>query len=339
MQNSAQSVATEAVNMNSSTKEEHRRAGEQNYTILCIDDESVNLKVLASIFKDHYNLVVCKSAKQGFKLALHETPDIILLDVLMPDQNGFELMEKLKQHPKLANIPVIFITGLQDAEDEEKGLMLGACDYIQKPFNYGIVRARVNTHLEIVRQRNLLQKFALFDSLTELPNRRKWQQDSIDYWQSAKNAQSAMIYGIIDVDHFKKYNDHYGHQQGDVVLRKITNSIRRTLFEYGGAIFRCGGEEFYFFFPACQQHSAETVLAACLKSVDILKIPHHAININTNVSVSIGAVQVTPNDKISVEQVMQQADERLYLVKNSTRNAVSFLDLSAEALQISLDIS
>ena len=112
-------------------KEERRRASEQNYTILCIDDESVNLKVLASIFKDHYNVVACKSAKQGFQHALQEEPDIILLDVLMPEESGFELMEKLKKHPKLSNIPVIFITGLQDAEDEEKGLLMGACDYIQ----------------------------------------------------------------------------------------------------------------------------------------------------------------------------------------------------------------
>jgi diguanylate cyclase (GGDEF)-like protein len=325
--------------MHSFTKEEHRRAGEQSYTVLCIDDESVNLKVLASIFKDHYNIIACKSAKQGFQRALHENPDIILLDVLMPEENGFELMAKLKQHPKLTNIPVIFITGLQDAEDEEKGLMMGACDYIQKPFNYGIVRARVNTHLEIVRQRNLLQKFALFDSLTELPNRRKWQQDSVDYWLSSKNAQSAMIYGIIDVDHFKKYNDHYGHQQGDVALRKIANTIRRTLFEFGGAVFRCGGEEFYFYFPANQQFSAEVTLAACLKSVENLAIPHHAISLNSLVSVSIGAVQVIPSDNNSVEQVMQQADERLYLVKNSSRNAVSFLNLNIEKQQIPLDIS
>jgi diguanylate cyclase (GGDEF)-like protein len=325
--------------MHSFTKEEQRRAGEQNYTILCIDDESVNLKVLASIFKDHYNIVVCKSAKQGFQLALHESPDIILLDVLMPEENGFELMEKLKQHPKLTDIPVIFITGLQDAEDEEKGLMMGACDYIQKPFNHGIVRARVNTHLEIVRQRNLLQKFALFDSLTELPNRRKWQQDSVDYWLSSKNAQSPMVYGIIDVDHFKKYNDHYGHQQGDVVLRKIANIVRRTLFEFGGAIFRCGGEEFYFYFPASQQCDAESKLATCLKSVKQLAIPHHAISASSHVSISIGAIQVIPNEKNSVEQVMQQADERLYIVKNSTRNAVSYLNLNVDEQQISLDIS
>lgn len=325
--------------MHSFSKEENRRVGEQNYTILCIDDESVNLKVLASIFKDHYNVVVSKSARQGFERALQENPDIILLDVLMPEENGFELMEKLKQHPKLANIPVIFITGLQDAEDEEKGLMMGACDYIQKPFNYGIVRARVNTHLEIVRQRNLLQKFALFDSLTELPNRRKWQQDSVDYWISSKNAKSPMVYGIIDVDHFKKYNDHYGHQQGDVVLRKIANGIRRTLFEYGGAIFRCGGEEFYFYFPVQQQSCADEILTKCLTNTQELAIPHHAISQNSYVSVSIGAIQLIPNDKLSVEQIMQQADERLYMVKNSTRNAVSLLDLNLNEQQISLDIS
>lgn len=325
--------------MHSFTKEEHRRVGEQNYTILCIDDESVNLKVLASIFKDHYNVIACKSAKQGFQRALNENPDIILLDILMPEENGFELMAKLKQHPQLTNIPVIFITGLQDAEDEEKGLMMGACDYIQKPFNYGIVRARVNTHLEIVRQRNLLQKFALFDSLTELPNRRKWQQDSVDYWLSAKSAQTAMVYGIVDVDHFKKYNDYYGHQQGDVALRKIANTIRRTLFEFGGAVFRCGGEEFYFYFPGNQQFSDEVTLTACLKSIENLAIPHLAISPNCLVSVSIGAVRAIPSDNNSVEKVMKQADERLYLVKNSDRNGVSYLDLNIEKQQIVLDIS
>ncbi|MBA6389978.1 diguanylate cyclase [Colwellia sp. BRX10-3] len=319
--------------------EERRRADEQSYTILCIDDESVNLKVLASIFKDHYNVVACKSAKQGFQHALQESPDIILLDVLMPEENGFELMEKLKKHPKLAHIPVIFITGLQDAEDEEKGLMLGACDYIQKPFNYSIVRARVNTHLEIIRQRNLLKMFALFDSLTELPNRRKWQQDSIDSWLSAKAKQSAMVYGIIDVDHFKKYNDHYGHQQGDVVLRKIANIIKRKLYDYNGAIFRCGGEEFYFYFPVKSNCTASTVLSVCLNSITELAIPHLAISTSCHVSVSIGAIQVIPNKNTSIEQIMQQADERLYKVKNDSRNAFSLLELDQNNKQIPLDIS
>jgi diguanylate cyclase (GGDEF)-like protein len=318
---------------------EHRRLSEQNYTILCIDDESVNLKVLASIFKDHYNVVVSKSAEQGYQRALREHPDIILLDVLMPDESGFELMEKLKQHKTLSSIPVIFITGLQDVEDEEKGLMLGACDYIHKPFNYGIVRARVNTHLEIVRQRNLLEKFALFDSLTELPNRRKWQQDSIDYWHSAKNNNSAMTYGIVDIDYFKKYNDNYGHQQGDVVLRKVSNAIRRVLFDHGGAIYRCGGEEFYFYFPVEQNTHVEALLLACLESVTQLGITHETSDSGQFVSVSIGAVQLIPHDAITLDEIMAKSDTGLYLVKNTTRNAINFVNLDEKITQISLDIS
>lgn len=318
-------------------KEERRRTSEKHYTILCIDDESVNLKVLASIFKDHYNVVVCKNAKQGFQHALQESPDIILLDVLMPDENGFELMEKLKKHPKLSNIPVIFITGLQDVEDEEKGLMMGACDYIQKPFNYGIVRARVNTHLEIIRQRNLLEKFALFDSLTELPNRRKWQQDSVNHWRSAIETKNPVVYGIIDVDNFKKYNDHYGHQQGDLALRKVAHIIRRSLYHFGGAIYRCGGEEFYFYFSLGNDYKASNILTACLNSVTELAIPHEAIDSNSCVSVSIGAVEVIPNEKTSIEQIMQQADEQLYLIKKGSRNAVSLLELAQTAQQNSLN--
>ncbi|TWX74197.1 diguanylate cyclase domain-containing protein [Colwellia sp. C1TZA3] len=313
--------------MQSLNKEERRRAHEQSYTLLCIDDESINLKVLASIFKDHYNVVACKSAKQGFQLALQENPDIILLDVLMPEENGFELMEKLKKHPKLTSIPVIFITGLQEVEDEEKGLMLGACDYIQKPFNYSIVRARVNTHLEIIRQNNLLKNIALFDSLTELPNRRKWLQDSNESWLCARQTRSAMVYGIIDVDHFKKYNDHYGHPQGDVVLRKIAQTIKRNLYDYNGAVFRCGGEEFHFYFPVVTSCTASTVLSICLNSITELAIEHHAVDTGCHVSVSIGAIQVIPHNNLTVDQVMQQADERLYLVKKDHRNAFSLLDL------------
>lgn len=320
-------------------KDERRRATEKSYTILCIDDESVNLKVLVSIFKDHYKVVACKSAKQGFQYALQESPDIILLDILMPQESGFELMAKLKQHAELAHIPVIFITGLQDVEDEEKGLKMGACDYIHKPFNHSIVRARVNTHIEIIRQRNLLQRFALFDSLTELPNRRKWQQDSVDSWQLAAHQHMPMTYGIIDVDHFKKYNDYYGHQQGDVVLRKVANTIKRALFDFNGAIFRCGGEEFYFYFPVNKQAQAANVLTACLNSITQLAIPHCALSKNAVVSVSIGAVQLTPNTQLSLEGVMQQADEQLYLVKNSARNGISLLNLDKFNQQIPLDIS
>ena len=306
----------------------HRRGSDKVFTLLCIDDETVNLKVLASIFKESYKVVVSKSAKQGLAKALEILPDLILLDVLMPDKNGFEFIVELKQNAELAHIPVIFITGLQSVEDEEKGLTLGACDYIQKPFNYGIVRACVHTHFEIIRQRNLLEKFANFDSLTELPNRRKWEHDSTELWNLSLINPLSLTFGIIDIDYFKKYNDLYGHQQGDIALRKVSQTIQRVLFIYGGAVYRCGGEEFYFYIPNHISVNSQAITDECVSSIANLNILHEDSAVDNHLTISLGAVQVLPNEKIKRENVMKLADEKLYQVKNSTRNAVSFIKYS-----------
>jgi len=300
---------------------------DKKFTLLCIDDEVVNLKVIAAIFKEQHRVVVSKSAAQGFSMALEIKPDLILLDVLMPEENGFDLIVKFKNHPVLKHIPVIFITGLQSTENEEKGLTLGACDYIHKPFNYGIVRARVNTHLEIIRQRNLLAKFAHFDSLTELPNRRKWQEDALEQWNKALLATSAIVYGIIDIDFFKKFNDHNGHQQGDIVLREVAHTIKRVLYKYQGDIYRCGGEEFYFYIPNVAELDIYQILEQSLDSVFELEIVHETSLVSPYISVSIGAIKLVPNDEKTLEQVMKCADENLYQVKSTTRNAVCFTEL------------
>ena len=305
-----------------------RRANDRQFTLLCVDDESANLKILASIFKETYRVVACKSAKQAMEKALEIEPDLILLDVIMPEESGFEFITKLKQHPDFAMTPVIFISGLQSAEDEEKGLSLGACDYIQKPFNHGIVRARVNAHMEIIRQRKLLESFAHFDSLTELPNRRKWQTDSASFWNFAADQQKNVVFGIVDIDCFKRYNDSYGHQQGDIVLRKVANAIRRVLFDASGAIYRCGGEEFYFYLPMENNEQPQEVLTKCLDAVTDLNIQHEASVASSVLTASIGAIAVQPRPEITLEQVIKMADEKLYFVKNSTRNAVHFDDLT-----------
>lgn len=301
--------------------DEKRRKMDKSFTILCIDDESVNLKVLASIFKDHYQVIVSKSASQGYNKALESAPDLILLDVIMPGESGFDLIKKLKAHPALKRIPVIFITGLQSVEDEEKGLTLGASDYIQKPFNYGIVRARVNTHLEIIRQRKLLENLAHIDSLTELPNRRSWDLDSVHSWKNAIEKKQSMVFGIIDIDLFKKFNDTYGHQEGDIVLRRVSNTIKRALFNYNGNIYRCGGEEFYFYMIEDPNIDVQTTLNHLVQSVLALEIEHPCTDYAPYLSISLGAMALTPQNSILLDEVMKAADELLYEVKNSTRNA------------------
>ncbi len=304
-----------------------QRACDKRFTLLCIDDEVANLKVLASIFDD-CRLILCKTVAQGYDKALQSEPDVILLDVLMPGESGFEAIERFKSCPQLSHIPVIFITGLQGRDEEEKGLLLGACDYIHKPFRHNIVRARVSTHLEIVRQRKLLERFANFDSLTELPNRRKWQLDSAEIWQRAQHQQDHLVMGIFDIDCFKGYNDYYGHHQGDVVLRRVANAVNRLLFEYRGRAYRCGGEEFFFYISAALSASdCEAVLAECLQAVAMLAIEHQRSTAADHVTVSVGAVRLQPQPAGSVEQTMQQADAELYRVKNDRRNDYALLDL------------
>lgn len=315
--------------------DEQRRYIDKTFTILCIDDESVNLKILASIFKDHYQVIVSKNAAQGFAKALECSPDLILLDVVMPGESGFELIQKFKSHAALQAIPVIFITGLHNVEDEEKGLTLGASDYIQKPFNAGIVRARVNTHLEIIRQRKLLEKLAHIDSLTELPNRRSWDIDSLHYWKKASSQNHRMVFGIIDIDHFKKFNDHYGHQEGDIVLRKVSNTIKRTLFTYNGNIYRCGGEEFYFYMLYENKSDVEIGLNHIVESVLSLQIDHPCKEHAPYLSISLGAISIQPSKAILLNEVMKSADELLYQVKKTSRNAAKHEEFTAPASLLS----
>ncbi len=297
-----------------------RRASDKKFKILCIDDESANLKILSTLFKDNYQVIACKQASEGVEKALSSQPDLILLDVIMPGVSGFELITQLKGHSDLKQIPVIFITGLQSPEDEEKGLKLGACDYIHKPFNPSIVMARVNTHLEIVRQRNLLERFANFDILTELPNRRKWEQDSADLAKSLSHTGSKLVVGIADIDFFKLYNDSYGHQQGDIALRKVASALARSLFDYHGHVYRCGGEEFYFYFPENQPLPIEDILDNCLETVRDLEIKHKSSLVDNKITVSIGAIKCQVTGEQDIKEGIGQADKLLYRMKQTGRN-------------------
>lgn len=294
------------------------------HKILCIDDEIENLKILTHVFKDHYQVIACKSGETGLQKALESRPDLILLDVIMPDINGFDLIQKIKAVPDLKDIPVIFITGLQAPLDEEKGLLLGACDYISKPFNFSVARARVNTQLELLRQRRLLEQIANFDALTELPNRHKWQSDMTTLWDCALHTPMNVVVGVVDVDCFKLYNDRYGHQQGDLVLRKVAKAIERVLFEYDGRIYRCGGEEFYFYFPTSSCPEVSQALENCRAAVMRLEIRHEVSAVHDFVTVSIGAVQYHPSPDDGVETAIEMADRQLYEVKQGSRNGYSF---------------
>lgn len=224
--------------------------------VLVIDDEKINLKIISGILRDEVDVVLAKSGEQGIRKAIEYQPDLILLDVLMPEMDGFETMMKLRHDVRTCAIPVIFITALNDASHEEKGLLLGASDYIQKPLHTTIVQARIRLHLELVKQRSMLERLAHIDPLTSLANRRKYKDVLTSEWQQAISEQKPMSIVVIDIDDFKQYNDCHGHASGDKVLQQVANVLSEHFYHDKGLVARYGGEEFVVLLPDCDQDTA-----------------------------------------------------------------------------------
>ncbi len=298
--------------------------------ILIVDDERININILASILKADYTLLYAKNGTQALERAARQLPDLILLDVMMPDMNGYELMSKLKNDEHLKDIPVIFISALSKSEEEEKGLLLGAVDYITKPFNPAIVKARVRNHMKLVRQRKLLEKYALLDGLTEIPNRRSFSERFTLEFKRAIRNQTHLSLAIIDVDCFKQYNDNYGHAMGDIALKKLAVVLSERMMRPADFAARVGGEEFAVLLPETPAAGAYKLADMIRVSVEMLKIEHRYFPVANILTVSIGGVSLIPSTDDQEENLYEYADQMLYQAKNQGRNRVVWqnLDLS-----------
>ena len=204
--------------------------------ILVVDDSPDNLQVLAAVLKQDFKVKVAINGERALALATApEPPDLILLDVMMPGMDGYEVCTRLKQNPATARIPVLFVSSRDDEEDEAHGLSLGAIDYIVKPIRPSIVQARVRNHIELKRSRDLLERLTLQDHLTGIGNRRCF-DDALDLeWQRAARAQAPLSLIAIDIDHFKAYNDHYGHPGGDQCLVQVARTLAASAAQRGPA--------------------------------------------------------------------------------------------------------
>jgi diguanylate cyclase (GGDEF)-like protein len=292
----------------------------KDYTVLIVDDEKINLDILAQVLAPMCNVIIAKSGKRALELAEERTPDLILLDVLMPDMSGFEVIEKLKLSTATNQIPVIFITGLSSDEDEERGFFLGAVDYITKPFNKAIVKARVNTHIKIVDQMRTIERIALIDPLTKISNRRGFDKLVNSEWSKAVKNQTPISFVIIDADKFKVYNDTYGHPQGDVLLQTIANVFKQSAPAPECAA-RWGGEEFVMLMPGFDMDEAFALAEKVRSAVEALVIPTEEGEVTT-ITVSIGLNSIVPQENTAIGDFINQADQALYKAKESGRNRV-----------------
>ena len=214
---------------------------EPSYSILVVDDDKSSIDVLNRILRPMYTVYVAKTGAMALRRAREDKPDLILLDIVMSDMSGFGVLSELKQSPETRAIPVICITGLNDAKDEEKAFFLGAADYITKPFNNAIVKARVKNQMDAIRHIRTIERLGLIDALTDLPNRRCFDNQIALEWSRATREGTPISLLMIDVDRFKHYNDTYGHPQGDVALQAVARVLAASLHRRTDLAARFGG--------------------------------------------------------------------------------------------------
>lgn len=292
------------------------------FSILIVDDEKSNIDVLSHILKETYTVYVAKNGRNAIKMARAYSPDLILLDIIMSDISGFEVLAELKSQDVTWAIPVIFITGLDSVVDEEKGLDLGAVDYITKPFHRSIVKARVRTHLKIVEQMGMIERLSMMDALTNIPNRRSFNDQLNREWGRAIRDGTPISLLMIDVDRFKIYNDTYGHLQGDVLLQAISKVFEQLVKRSTDCISRWGGEEFAVLLPGIGFHAAMELAERLRAKVEELIIPCDDGS-PTYTTISIGVNTESPEPGRPVAGFVSRADEALYEAKESGRNRVT----------------
>ena len=294
--------------------------------ILIVDDEVFNLQFLTDLLGRDYRISATKEGAKTFELTRRLQPDLIILDVVMPDLDGYKIIQKLKMDPDICHIPVMFLTSLDNSKDEEKGLRLGALDYINKPFHPAIVKARVNNILELVKHRKLVEKIALLDGLTSISNRRAYDKQLSQEWQRASQTGQPLSLGFLDIDFFKQYNDHYGHAAGDSALKSVALALQQTLAIESAMPARYGGEEFAFILPETNQKQAYEIALDIQKSIASLNIEHFPSTVADQLTVSIGGATIYPSRINNIEAFTLAVDSFLYMAKEQ-RNYVVWQSL------------
>ncbi len=261
-------------------------------------------------------------ARRALARAKKHSPDLILLDILMPKMSGYDVIKVLKDDPATAHIPVIFLTALSEESEEENGLAMGAVDYITKPIRPKVAVARINIHMELIRQRRKLEELTNLDALTGIYNRRKFDETLAYEWKRCLRSQTSIAVAMADVDYFKPYNDHYGHSAGDKVLHSVARALSEEVKRSSDCCARYGGEEFAVILPETPQAGAAAMLERCRAAVFDLHLPHAHSSVCDRVTVSIGAACTIPTEQSSITALLKQADDQLYRAKDLGRNRV-----------------
>jgi len=284
--------------------------------LLIVDDSPDNIRTLVEGLSGEFDIRVATNGADALRLMDVEAPDLVLLDVVMPGMSGHTVCRTLKANPKTIGISVIFISARTDEDDEMEGLSLGAVDYIAKPFSLPIVRARIRTHLEVKRSRDLLERLSYNDALTGIPNRRRFDEFFALAWGLSSRQSASIAVILADIDHFKQFNDTFGHQAGDECLRRVAQCLAGGVSRVSDLVARYGGDEFICVLPATPLEGAELVAARLHAAVDALGIGEGP----TRVSLSVGVAAMQPAALDARASLVEAADRALYRAKSNGRN-------------------
>jgi diguanylate cyclase (GGDEF)-like protein len=291
--------------------------------VLIVDDEPANIEILNAALEEDCEICFATSGEEAIRLALETLPDLILLDVMMPGIDGYEVCRRLKQEPLAAAVPIIFTTALGDPEAEVRGLTLGAIDYLTKPISPMLVRARVRNHVAAKRMRDQLAGLAVTDPLTGLKNRR-WLEEFLkrDVGRAAR-AESWLAMIMLDIDFFKAFNDTYGHVAGDRCITAVAGALNRSVRRAADMTVRYGGEEFACLLPDTDHEGAMKVGRNICDEVRALAIPHSGSTVAATVTVSVGVAAARCKPGMAPGLWIEAADRQLYRAKDSGRNRVA----------------
>jgi diguanylate cyclase (GGDEF)-like protein len=289
--------------------------------ILVIDDVPANIFVVFDAFRDEYEISFALSGEDGIRLAVEQQPALIMLDISMPGLDGYETCRRLHAGEQTRDIPVMFITAQSEEIDEVVGFACGAVDYLTKPLNVPVARARIRSHLDLKSTRDMLDEQARVDGLTGLPNRRSFDESMGREWRRAQRSRHPLAIAMIDVDMFKSYNDTYGHPAGDQCLRAIGRALDESLRRPGDVAARYGGEEFACIISDADLGTACALADRARNRVESLCI-HHEGSPHGVVTISLGVASCVPGPDGDWHAVLRAADERLYAAKAEGRNSV-----------------
>jgi diguanylate cyclase (GGDEF)-like protein len=310
----------------------------EKFSILLVDDDRTVVRVLSHILGDFEPLRFATSGRLALKLARESVPDLVMLDVDMPELSGFEVCKEFKKDPTLAQVPIIFITSHESAELETTGLQLGAVDFISKPPHASLVLARVRTYQRLKTLSDTLRSVVKMDFLTGALTRRQLDKALTQEWLRVQRSGAPLAVLLADIDDFTAYNAEFGEEKGDDCLRRIAGALRLAAHRPADLLGRYAGGRFALLLPETEAHGANTVAQRAIESVDALQIVHAASTGRGHITLSVGGgcrkatrYRAQAAEAAVPDDLIMAAERALDIAKSGSGHRASQIDISALA--------